>query len=285
MLNYTPVIQPVKVPVAEEKGLTVDVLRLDLLHPEVSGNKWFKLKYNLEEAIRTGHKTVLTFGGAFSNHIHATASACALSGLQSIGVIRGEEVSMTNPTLREAAKMGMKIHTLSRSDYQKKNEEELLTVLKNKLGDFYVIPEGGNNSLGIKGCAEILGASIDHDQIFCAVGTGATYEGLSKSLKAGQALTGVCVLKGFPPQKNLLTDYHFGGYARHTGELLNFKKEFEDLTGIPLDYVYTAKSFFAVNDLVKKNHFKRGSRLLIIHSGGLQGNKGYEERYSLKPSR
>lgn len=272
-----------------EKGIEVSVLRLDLIHPQISGNKWFKLKYNLEEAKKQGLDTILTFGGAFSNHIHATAVACKQFGFKSIGVIRGEKESETNSTLSEAKKYGMQLHFVSREDYKRKNEEDFILELKNKLGNFYLIPEGGDNALGEKGCKEILPEENDFDFIFCACGTGTTFKGIKNSLKSGQQLMGISVLKGEPfgnlANSEILTDYHFGGYAKHAQELLTFKNKFEKENNIPLDYVYTAKLFFAVNDLISKNKIPVNSKILIIHSGGLQGNKGYEERYRLMPNR
>lgn len=293
MLHYTPIFQKINSRLFSEKNIEASVLRLDLIHPQISGNKWFKLKYNLEEAKKQGHDTILTFGGAFSNHIHAAAVACQNAGFKSIGIIRGEKDSENNFTLSEAKKYGMQLHFVSREDYKRKAEENFIEELKKKFGSFYLIPEGGDNELGEKGCAEILPENIDPDFIFCAIGTGTTFIGLSKQIKAGQQLIGISVLKGELTGKletaesdhKILSGYHFGGYARHTQELLDFKERFENETSIPLDYVYTAKLFFAVNDLVSKNKIPEYSKILIIHSGGLQGNKGYEERYALKPIR
>lgn len=264
------------------------MLRLDLIHPQISGNKWFKLKYNLEEAKKQGIDTILTFGGAFSNHIHATAVACQQFGFKSIGVIRGEKESESNSTLSEAKKYGMELYFVSREDYKRKSEEDFISELKNKFGSFYLIPEGGDNLLGEKGCEEILPKENNFDFIFCACGTGTTFKGIQKSLKPNQKLIGISVLKGeglLNSNPNIIDDYHFGGYAKHTQQLLNFKYKFESENEIPLDYVYTAKLFFAVQDLISKNKIAANSKVLIIHSGGLQGNAGYEERYRLMPMR
>ncbi len=289
MLKYNSIIQRINSKLFSEKGIEVSVLRLDLIHPQISGNKWFKLKYNLEEAKKRGVDTILTFGGAFSNHIHATAVACNQFGFKSIGVIRGEKESESNSTLSEAKKYGMELHFVSREDYKLKNEEDFISELKNKFGNFYLIPEGGDNLLGEKGCEEILPKENDFDVIFCACGTGTTFNGISKSLKPNQKLYGISVLKGEPFGKlansEILTEYHFGGYAKHTEQLLNFKSKFERESNIPLDYVYTAKLFFAIQDLISKNRISNNSKVLIIHSGGLQGNVGYEERYRLRPIR
>ena len=287
-MKYDPIIEKINTGVSFEKGIRVSALRLDLIHPRISGNKWFKLKYNLEEARKLEHGTILTFGGAFSNHIHATAVACNKAGFKCIGVIRGEKESENNSTLSEAKTHGMELYFVSREDYRRKEEEKFIDRLKTKFGEFYLIPEGGNNALGEKGCEEILPEQNDFDYIVCAVGTGTTFRGIERSIRSAQKLIGISVLKGhgeISSYRNIISEYHFGGYARHTPELLKFKENFERETNIPLDYVYTSKLFLAVNDLVLKGEIPEGSKVLVIHSGGLQGNKGYEERYALKPSR
>lgn len=284
MIQYTPIIQKIKL-----TGKEVSVLRLDLIHPQISGNKWFKLKYNLEKAREQGKNTILTFGGAFSNHILAAAVACKEFGFKSVGVIRGEKESGNNATLSEAKKHGMQFMFVSREDYKQKDDGVFIDGFRNWFGNFYVIPEGGNNELGIKGCEEILPKENDFDLIFSACGTGTTFKGIKNSLKADQNIIGINVLKGegdmTSENSEILTDYHFGGYAKHTNELLEFKNKFEKESNIPLDYVYTAKLFFAVNDLISKNKIPSNKKILVIHSGGLQGNKGYEERYRLIPNR
>lgn len=279
MLPYKPTIEKLNSKLFAEKNVSVSVLRLDLLHPEVSGNKWFKLKYNLESAKNQNLDTILTFGGAFSNHIHATAAACKLLGLKSIGIIRGEEIAQTNPTLSSAMNNGMRLRFISRGEYKLKEEDSFIEKLKKEHGDFYLIPEGGNNALGEKGCKEILEGVTDFDHLFCACGTGTTFKGLSKKISSDQKLLGISVLKGegeMNSNNDVLTEYHFGGYAKYTAELLDFKKQFEKEHNIHLDYVYTSKLFFAVHDLISKDKIPANSKVLIIHSGGLQGNKGYE---------
>jgi 1-aminocyclopropane-1-carboxylate deaminase len=289
LIKYDPIIQKINSALFSQRGIEVSVLRLDLIHPQISGNKWFKLKYNLQEAKKQGYDTILTFGGAFSNHIHAAAIACKQFGFKSIGVIRGEETSETNSTLSDANQNGMQLHFVSREDYRRKSEPEFINELKDKFGDFYLIPESGDNELGTKGCEEILEGTNEFDQIFCACGTCTTYKGLLASIKPHQQLTGISVLKGegemTKANANILSDYHFGGYAKHTTELVEFKNRFEIETNIPLDYVYTAKLFFAVKDLIASGKIPSASKLLIVHSGGLQGNAGYEKRYALKPNR
>ena len=283
--KYEPHIQKLNSVLFDQKKVSVSVLRLDLIHPEVGGNKWFKLKYNLAEAKKQNHETILTFGGAFSNHIHATAAACKLAGLKSIGVIKGEESSQSNSTLSFAKTNEMQLYFVSREDYKLKNDTSFINGLKEQFGNFYLIPEGGNNSLGVKGCEEILYGVPDFDIAFCACGTATTFEGLSRKLKPHQKLIGISVLKGngemTEQHPEIITDYHFGGYAKHTQELLDFKKQFEKENDIPLDYVYTSKLFFAVHAVIAKDKIPANTKILIIHTGGLQGNSGYEKRMNL----
>jgi 1-aminocyclopropane-1-carboxylate deaminase len=281
VIHYNPIITPI-----EYNGYQLGVLRLDEIHPKISGNKWFKLKYNLEQAKVENKKTILTFGGAYSNHIAATAATCKLTGFKSIGVIRGEESSGSNATLTLSKENRMELVFVSRELYKQKNEQTYLQALKAEYPDAYIIPEGGDNALGQKGCEEILSSSTsDYDLIFCAHGTGTTFKGIAKSLLPHQKLTAVNVLK-YEATCDLLNvsinnDYHFGGYAKHKKELLEFKSWFETTYHIPLDYVYTAKLMYAVFDLMKQHKLSTDKKILIVHSGGLQGNIGYEERYGL----
>ena len=281
MIQYHPIITSI-----EYNGYQLGVLRLDEIHPEISGNKWFKLKYNLEQAIIENKQTILTFGGAYSNHIAATAAACKLAGFQSIGIMRGETSSASNATLALAKENGMHLEFVSRELYKQKSEQAYLQALQAEYPDAYIIPEGGDNALGQKGCEEILSNSTtDYDLIFCAHGTGTTFKGIAKSLLPHQKLMAINVLK-YEATSDLLNasinnEYHFGGYAKHKKELLEFKIWFESRYHIPLDYVYTAKLMFGVFDLMKQGILSIDKKIVIIHSGGLQGNKGYEERYGL----
>jgi 1-aminocyclopropane-1-carboxylate deaminase len=284
-LTSTPIISKISY-----HGIEIGILRLDLIHPEISGNKWFKLKYNLKEAIFQKKENIITFGGAYSNHIAATAKACNLTKIRSVGYIRGEDLSSTNPTLSYAKQLGMELIFLTREDYRKKNEPEFLSSISMKHPNSYIVPEGGNNELGEKGCEEILDQNTNqYSHIFCAYGTGCTFHGLAKSLKPNQFLTGINVLNNqaetYAKNAIINNDFHFGGYAKYHTELIDFKTKFEKEYNIALDYVYTSKLFYAVFDAIKKNKFSSENKLLIIHSGGLQGNKGFEERYNLKANR
>ena len=308
MINYEPIINKI-----HYQNFDIDVLRLDLIDPEISGNKWFKLKRNLLKAKAGNFKTIITFGGAFSNHIAATAAACKLEGFHSVGIIRGEETENLNPTLLKAKENGMLLHFVDRETYSRKNETQFKNEILKIFGEHYLIPEGGNNEEGILGCAEILKPEWNHDLIFCACGTAATYAGILASSKAEQILVGISVLKGentlvndakeqmhsvFPErkfsikgnevlEKDEVTEscisnkYCFNGYAKFDKTLIEFKERFQNEFKIPLDHVYTSKLFYAAFDLIKKNKIKANSKILIIHCGGLQGNKGFEERYKL----
>jgi 1-aminocyclopropane-1-carboxylate deaminase len=285
LITYKPIIDTIWY-----KERRIGILRLDLIHPDISGNKWFKLKYNLQQAKTLNKNTIITFGGAFSNHIVATAVACQLNGLKSIGIIRGEETSGNNPTLLLAQQYGMELLFVSRTEYSQKTDAGYLQRLHYMYPEAFIIPEGGDNAPGQKGCEEILtDATKDFTDIFCAYGTGTTFKGLSATLSQTQKLTAVNALNYEATTTNfqtgILNNYHFGGYAKHTKELLQFKSWFEETYCIELDYVYTAKLFYAVFDLIDQSRLEQHKKILIIHSGGLQGNKGYEERYNLNPKR
>jgi 1-aminocyclopropane-1-carboxylate deaminase len=273
--NYSNIILQDISPSWLPGNIQAAMLRLDLLHPEVSGNKWFKLKYNLEAA---GKRTILTFGGAYSNHIAATAAACKLSGLPAIGIIRGEKPATLSHTLQQAIADGMQLEFISREAYRQKD-----TTNWNKYyPDAYIIPEGGNNEAGVRGCRDILSladtSSFTH--ILCATGTGTTLAGLISSTKPHQQVRGYVVLKGaayLKEQVALLTqgtnwqlvhDYHGGGYAKTSPELISFINNFYRETQIPLDVVYTGKLVWGFS----RSYFPPGSKILLIHTGGLQGN-------------
>jgi len=282
----------VNIPINKQSNIVLDLKREDLLHPEVSGNKFRKLKYNLLEAKKLGFDRILTFGGAYSNHISATAAAGKEMGVKTIGIIRGEELSNKineNPTLSFAKECGMKLYFISRSDYRKKTEAEFIRELKEKYGSFYLVPEGGTNKLAIKGCEEILTKNdVTYDYICTAVGTGGTMAGLIKASKPHQTILGFSSLKGtfqkseiekYTSKKNyqLIDDYCFGGYAKIDEELIRFINEFKENTGIPIDPVYTGKMMFGIMDLIEKNYFKENSSILAIHTGGLQGITGMNQ--------
>ena len=267
--------------------IEADVLRLDEIHPVVSGNKWFKLKEYLADALSQNKRTIVTFGGAYSNHIIATAAACKNYGLQSAGIIRGERPAVLSHTLQHAIDYGMKLFFLSRSEYSEKIIPHTVYKQYDKQ-DVYIINEGGYGPLGVRGAKAILESEHAHyTHVIAAVGTGTTLAGLVASSQAHQQVIGIPVLKnnhslqkeiedllpGHEKKFILIHDFHFGGYARQNRELIEFMNTWYQRTGIPSDFVYTGKLFFAVDQLARHSYFPQGSRLLIIHSGGLQGNE------------
>ena len=285
------------VPIDFPKSITVFIKREDLIHPFVSGNKFRKLKYNLLQAKVENQNTLLTFGGAFSNHIAAVAFAGKENGFKTVGIIRGEELInqvAENPTLQFAQDCGMQLEFVTRETYRQKTDVAFLNNLKTKFGNFYHIPEGGTNELAIKGCEEILTLEDSQfDYIGCAVGTGGTISGIINSAAPHQKILGFPALKGdflqneiriFTPKTNweILTNYHFGGYGKVTTELIDFINNFYTQTKIPLDPIYTAKMVFGVMDLIEKNYFSENSKILLIHTGGTQGIQGMNLKLKAK---
>lgn len=275
-------------PAFTEAGIEADVLRLDRIHAVVSGNKWFKLRYYLDDFKTNGKKGILTFGGAWSNHIIATAAVCKQYGIESIGVIRGEEAAELSPTLIAARDYDMQLYFISRAHYKQKQVPAGLPV-----HDYYIIPEGGYGYKGMEGAATILDL-VDKDpytHICCAAGTGTMTAGLLHASTAGQQVTAVSVLKNntgleaaiqsLQPSSlaklNIVHDYSFDGYAKYTTGLLQFMNDFYRHTTVPSDFVYTGKLFYALADLALKGYFPVNSKLLLIHSGGLQGNASLDK--------
>lgn len=275
----------------KDSNVMLDILRLDVMHPVVSGNKWFKLKYYLQKALQEGYKTVATFGGAFSNHIIATAFACKESGLQSVGFIRGEEAEVLSHTLLYARSLGMQLIFLSREQYRQK--DEIKQAYKNET--WYFINEGGYGTDGALGAAGILEfvELTNYTHIIASVGTGTMLAGLIMAAHVHQQIIGISSMKGntalyddikklLPQNKQhaeftIFHDYHFGGYAKHPPVLLAFINEAWKQFQLPLDIIYTGKLFFAVMDLVTKSYFPKNSNVLMIHSGGLQGNRSLQK--------
>ena len=282
----------------QEKNIQLFIKREDTIHSEVSGNKFRKLKYNLQEARTQKKKTILTFGGAFSNHILATAAAGKASGFKTIGIVRGDELGIdvsktlaSNSTLKRADDHGMHFDFVSREQYRNKNDAEFLKSLEEKHGDFYLIPEGGTNQLAVKGCEEILTTEDQQFDYICScVGTGGTISGIINSAQSHQKILGFPALKGdflkeeikplVREQKNwkLIETYHFNGYGKYTKSLIEFVNQFKKDTEIPLDPVYTGKMMYGILDMIRKDRFLPGSKILAIHTGGLQGIDGFNQR-------
>jgi 1-aminocyclopropane-1-carboxylate deaminase len=273
----------------ENKTISLYIKREDLLHPYISGNKFRKLKYNLVQAKKEKKETLLTFGGAFSNHILAVAAAGKEQGFKTIGIIRGEELKdkiAENPTLQKAKDFGMVFEFVDREIFKERGSPKFIQQLTDKFEDFYLIPEGGTNDLAVKGCQEILtGTDEKFDYICCAVGTGGTISGLINCSKNSQQVLGFPSLKGdflredickFVSKSNwdLISAYHFGGYAKVSEELILFINEFYLKYKIPLDPIYTGKMMYGIMDLINRNYFPKNSKILVIHTGGLQGIAG-----------
>jgi len=273
-------------------GVELWIKREDLIHAEISGNKWRKLMYNLQKAKNEKRDTILTFGGAASNHIAATAAAGKEFGFKTIGVIRGGELE--TETTRYASENGMLLCYISRDEYKTKDQPTLLTKLAAKFGLFYAIPEGGDNELGVRGCEDII-TEKDHrfDIVCCGVGTGTTLSGIVRSLKQNQRAIGFSALKGTDNLTDHVArltnrnnfkisfDYHLGGIAKNNAELVEFIQKFKQEHSIQLDPLYTGKMMFGIYDMVANGSLKAGTKILAIHTGGLQGIKPFEDRYGI----
>ncbi|MEZ4720570.1 MAG: pyridoxal-phosphate dependent enzyme [Flavobacteriales bacterium] len=299
-MNFNTRIDSIHLPELESTGVSLFIKRDDLIDGQVSGNKLYKLRLNIEQAKREGKDTILTFGGAYSNHIAATAKYCKEQGLNSIGIIRGERAEKLNPTLRLAEQNGMQLEFINRSNYRLKSDPEHLRQVSSRFNEPYVIPEGGANLLGIEGSKDILNDNCaQYDFIVSAMGTGTTFAGLVRGAKPNQKVIGIPIHKHeelirdiinvdptFEEISNerfkVLGGYHFGGYAKWTNELLAFIRAFHRNTSIKLDPIYTGKAMFACIDLIKTGHFSKGSKMLFIHTGGLQAIPGFEERFELR---
>jgi len=280
-----------------KNNISISIRREDLIHPFISGNKFRKLKYNLLQAKVEKQNTLLTFGGAFSNHIAALAYAGKEQGFKTIGIIRGDELESKiaeNPTLKFAQECGMQFKFVTRENYRHKTEKEFIENLKHEFGNFYLVPEGGTNEFAVKGCEEILtNQDAEFDFVCCAVGTGGTISGIINSILPHQKVLGFPALKGdflneeirkFAQKVNweLITEYHFGGYGKVNPELIAFINQFYIENQVPLDPIYTAKMVFGVMDLIEKNYFPENSKILLIHTGGIQGIAGMNLKLKAK---
>jgi 1-aminocyclopropane-1-carboxylate deaminase len=298
MLTVPTPLQFIKEPLFDEKGVEVWLKRDDLTDPQIQGNKWRKLKYNLVAAKEEGHKTLLTFGGAYSNHICATAAAGRRLGFKTIGIICGEPADEPTDTLLAAADNGMQILWMDRAQYRRKDEPQSIESLHSQLGAFFLIPEGGTNLYALQGCIEMVNEiKADYDHICVACGTGGTLAGIVSGLYGRKNIIGFSSLKGrdtLTPQVAALArgftgkefdnwhitfDYHCGGYARVTDELISFIKKFKLDHLTQLEPVYTGKMMYGLYDMIRRDHFPRGSGIVAIHTGGLQGLCGFKEQF------
>lgn len=290
------VIVPVTLPGIGSK-VNVFMKRIDLVHPVISGNKWYKMKYNIVEMQNLGLNTMLTFGGAYSNHIHAAAHAGKIFGFKTIGLIRGEEHNPLNVTLQAAVDEGMELHYVDRTTFRKRETEDFLNSIKEQFGQVYILPVGGTNTIALKGCTEIIDQfDIDFDHICSASGSGGTFAGLVAGLNGRKHAIAFPALKGGEFLEEVISelileytgksfsnwklnnDYHFGGFAKLSKELIEFTHKFNELNGFELDYIYTNKMMFGITDQINQGFFKSGETIVAIHSGGLQGNEGMKEK-------
>lgn len=294
-----PLLLPLPHPAAERRGVQLLLWRDDLLNPYLPGNKARKLKYNLLQAQAEGHTRLLTFGGAYSNHLAAVAAAGRLHGLATVGLVRGEAHQPLNATLAGCEAAGMALHYLDRATYRRRAEPALLAELQQRYGPAYLLPEGGTNALALRGVAELipeLRQYTDFDYLAVAAGTGGTLAGLALGLaEAGypaRAL-GVAALKGAEFLRAAIDEltlaaagrvlvnyelhlgYHCGGYAKLPAELRHFIAGFEQDYGVLLDPIYTGKLLAGVLDLLEQGHFARGSTVVAVHTGGLQAWAGF----------
>jgi 1-aminocyclopropane-1-carboxylate deaminase len=282
-------LQKLVSPFLEKYAISLYIKRLDLIHPTVKGNKWYKLKYNLAEAVRQGKDTIETFGGAYSNHLYATAAACNLLGFKAIGKLRGEQSLPLNPVLSFVVSQGMQLIYLDRNTYRIASKHQNLPQIlaphlqnQNAATNIYSIPEGGSNLFAVQGCQEIAAGLKNFDVVCCACGTGCTLAGISAGLPSKVQKIGFAVLKGgeflyqdiqklttATENLQIMTNYHAGGYAKKTPELLKFIADFETTYNIPLEYVYTGKLFYGLFDLIQQNFFERNTKIVAIHTGGV----------------
>ncbi len=285
-------VTEIHTPLLELRGVQLFIKRDELIHPVVQGNKWRKLKYNLLHAIEQGYTKILSFGGAYSNHLHALARACQICELDSIGIVRGEKPATPSPTLMDITNWGMQLEYISRIDYRHKNTDEFIEALHRKFGDFYMIPEGGDNSLARKGCGELLD-ELDtcYDTICCEVGSGTMLSALIEyNRNPDTQFLGFAVLKNrqlddtishslvntnHSTRWSINHDYSFNGFARTTTALNQFITDFYHQHKIQLEPVYSGKMLYGIMELIQQGHFKPGTRILAIHGGGLQGLRGY----------
>lgn len=267
------------------RGVRLLLKRDDLINPDIPGNKWRKLKYNLEDAKASGARTLLTFGGAYSNHIRAVAAAGHYFGFATVGIIRGEEHLPLNPTLDYAVRHGMTIDYLDRTTYRSKTSPELIEGLRRKFGDFFLIPEGGSNAAAVRGAAEIAAElTVDYDVVCCPCGTGGTLAGLAAGLPPGKRAIGFAALKGASflnddvrrlqaeyghetDNWTIELDYSFGGFARRTRALDEFIDEFRRCHGVELEWVYVAKMLYGVFAMVEQHRFEQGTIIVTVITG------------------
>lgn len=303
-MSVTPTpLQQIDDPLLSSYGVELFIKRDDLSHPDIGGNKWRKLKYNLLLARRQRYETILSFGGAYSNHLYALAAAGRVCGFSTVGVVRGEAPAVLSSTLAFARAAGMQLHFVDRETYRLRDEPAFIAELHRRFGRVLILPEGGSNELALPGCSEII-AELDlqtearYDYVVCPTGTGGTLAGLIQGLRGTKNALGIAVLRnaaqlesrirellqhaGAPDLRNwsVIAGYEHGGYAKVTPELLAFVADFERRTKAPLEYIYSGKMMFALYDMIRTGQIPRGARVVALHTGGLQGKASMDEKYA-----
>ncbi len=279
-----------------QRNIELSIKRDDLIHPQISGNKWRKLKYNIFYAKEKGYGKLVTFGGAYSNHLYAFATACKNFGINGTVIIRGEKSKKISHTIEFAEKCGLELIYISREDYRKKDTQLISSIIPDN--NVFLIPEGGSNDFALMGLKEMMEEiNEEYDFICCPVGTGGTVSGILKYSNPSTKVVGFPVLKGVDYLKDTISElselkkldekliwaseYHFGGYAKVNQDLIDFTNSFYQQYQIPLDLIYTSKMMYGVLDMIKKDIFPENSKILAIHTGGLQGNIGMRERLGI----
>ncbi|TRX52816.1 1-aminocyclopropane-1-carboxylate deaminase/D-cysteine desulfhydrase [Thalassomonas sp. M1454] len=294
----TSILSAIKHPVFEQKELNVFIKRDDLIHPIISGNKWRKLKHNLLQAKAENKNTIISFGGAFSNHIHALAYACKINDLNCIGIIRGEQQYQNNFTLSWAKHWGMQLKFVDRKTYKLRNDENYLQALQQQYPQAMIVPEGGSNTLALEGVAEVITEllqQVNYDYLLTPVGSGGTLAGLIKADSNQHKILGIAVLKqdgylkdevnkllGTEHSKfnnwQIMNDFHRGGYGKYKTEDASRILDFINTSGIPFEPVYSGKMILALLDLITQDYFPKGATIVLLHTGGIQGLGGMAER-------
>jgi 1-aminocyclopropane-1-carboxylate deaminase len=293
-INENNYIHHIDTSFLKKRNIYLGVKRDDLLHPLISGNKWRKLKYNLAHMKKLKKTELLTFGGAFSNHIHACAAAGKEFNLTTHAIVRGPELDHHNPTIQFAKQCGMQLHVVNRLEYRQRNDPDYLNSLQARFPSAYIIPEGGTNSLALLGCQELVNTLPEHDYLICPTGSGGTLAGLIEGSETATQVIGIAVLKQADYLKDeirklstkanlqnnwqLLTDFHGGGYGKFTPQLWRFCQEMNNNHNLPLEPIYSGKMMYALWQLIEQDYFPAGSKIIAVHTGGMQGLDGLKYR-------
>ncbi|GLX84207.1 1-aminocyclopropane-1-carboxylate deaminase [Thalassotalea loyana] len=297
-------ITPLHHPLFEQANISVCIKRDDQIHPIISGNKWRKLKGNVELALQQGKKGIVSFGGAYSNHIHALSYACKINGLSSVGIIRGEQHFQENATLSQAKSWGMNLQFVDRATYKLRHDEAFLIQVRDNYPDHLIVPEGGTNDAALTGVGEVmdeLETQLEFDTIITPVGSAGTIAGLIKSDKNKHNIVGISVLKGAQYLEDevkkliqddtnqttnweILHDFHLGGYAKFSTRDIQHLAQLNKQLGVMFEPIYSGKMLLAFISLVEQGYFSSGERVVLLHTGGLQGINGMLERNILPSS-